>query len=126
MKPDFETKIMKNSRIALIVLLSTVFVVAANAAPKHRNDSGRLLNGQIVNHNGAPLADSVVYLTNMRTRVVKSYIVGADGAYHFPALTPNIDYEVYAQYKERKSETKTLSQFDDRPVVSINLKIDAR
>lgn len=117
---------MKNSRIALIVVLSAVFVMAANAAPKHRDDSGRLLNGQIVNHNGAPLADSVVYLTNMRTRVVKSYIVSADGAYHFPALTPNIDYEVYAQYKGLKSETKTLSQFDDRPVVSINLKIDAR
>jgi hypothetical protein len=122
---------MKNSRIALIVLplivvLSAVFVLAANAAPKHRDDSGRLLNGQILDHAGAPLPDSVVYLTNMRTRVVKSYIVGADGAYHFPALTPNIDYEVFAQYKERKSETKTLSQFDDRPTVSINLKIDAR
>lgn len=117
---------MKNSRIALIVILTAVFVMAANAAPKHRDDSGRLLNGQIMNHNGAPLPDSVVYLTNMRTRVVKSYIVGADGAYHFPALTPNIDYEVYAQYKGLKSETKTLSQFDDRPVVSINLKIDAR
>ncbi len=120
---------MKNSRIALVVLigvLSAVFVVAASAAPKHRDDSGRLLNGQISNHNGAPLADSVVYLTNMRTRVVKSYIVSGDGTYHFPALTPNIDYEVYAQYKGLKSETKTLSQFDDRPTVSINLKIDTR
>ena len=72
------------------------------------------------------IPDSVVYLTNMRTRVVKSYIVGVDGAYHFPALTPNVDYEVYAQHKGLKSETKTLSQFDDRPVVSINLKIDAK
>jgi carboxypeptidase family protein len=117
---------MKNSRIAFIVFFLAVFVVAANAEPKRRNDSGRLLNGQIVNHNGTPLADSVVYLTNMRTRVVKSYIVSADGAYHFPALTPNVDYEVYAQYRGLKSETKTLSQFDDRPVVSINLKIDMR
>jgi hypothetical protein len=121
-----EIKTMKNSRIALIAALTVLLVVAANAAPKHRDDAGRLLNGQIFNHNGAPLPDSVVYLTNMRTRVVKSYIVGVDGAYHFPALTPNVDYEVYAQHKGLKSETKTLSQFDDRPVVSINLKIDAK
>jgi hypothetical protein len=35
-----------------------------------------------------------------------------------------VDYEVYAQFKGQKSDTKTLSQFDDRAEVSINLKVD--
>jgi hypothetical protein len=68
----------------------------------------------------------VVYLANTRTRAVKTFIVGQDGEYRFPALSPNVDYEVYAQYKDRKSDTKTVSQFDTRPTVNINLKVDTK
>jgi hypothetical protein len=68
----------------------------------------------------------VVYLTNSRTRAVKTYIVGEDGTYRFPSLAANIDYEVYAQFNGRKSDTKTVSQFDNRQQLNINLKIDTR
>jgi len=53
-------------------------------------------------------------------------IVSQDGSYRFPSLQPNIDYEVYAQHNGHKSESKTVSQFDDRPQVLINLKIDTK
>ena len=72
------------------------------------------------------LPNAVVYLTNTRTRAVKTYIVGPDGGYRFPALSPNIDYEIYAQFNGRKSDTKTVSQFDNRAQVSINLKVDTK
>jgi hypothetical protein len=72
------------------------------------------------------LPNAVVYLTNTHTRSVKTYIVGPDGTYRFPALQPSIDYEVYAQFNNRKSHTKTVSQFDDRQQVYISLKIDAK
>ena len=68
----------------------------------------------------------MVYLSNTHTRAVKTYIVGQDGAYRFPALSPNIDYEVYAQFNGRKSDTKTVSQFDNRQQLNINLKVDTR
>jgi Carboxypeptidase regulatory-like domain len=97
------------------------------ACGKDKNkDTGRLLTGKVVDKRDNPLPDSVVYLSNTRTRAVKSYIVGADGQYHFPELSPNIDYEVYAQYKDLKSDTKTVSQFDDRKAVNLNLRIDTK
>ena len=71
-----------------------------------------------------PLPDAIVYLTNTRTRAVKTYIVGADGTYRFPALSTAIDYEVYAQYKNFKSDTKSVSQFDDRSQVYLDLKVN--
>ena len=118
---------MKKSHIVVAVVFALLaLAVVANAVPKHKEDVGRSLNGKVLNHEDRALPDSVVYLTNTRTKVVKSYIVGPDGSYRFPALAPNVDYEVYAQFKGQKSETKTLSQFDDRPEVSINLRIDAR
>jgi hypothetical protein len=93
---------------------------------KDKNAVGRLLTGKALDHHDNPLPNAIVYLTNTRTRAVKSYIVGADGSYRFPELSPNIDYEVYAQYKGQKSDTKTVSQFDDRTVVNIILHIDMK
>jgi protocatechuate 3,4-dioxygenase beta subunit len=89
-------------------------------------DKTRLLIGKVLDANDSPLPDAVVYLTNTHTRAVKTYIVGADGTYRFPALQPSIDYEVYAQYNNHKSHTKTVSQFDDRQQVYIDLKINAK
>jgi hypothetical protein len=72
------------------------------------------------------LPDAVVYVTNTRTRSVKTYIVGTDGTYRFPSLSTGVDYEVYAQYKGHKSDTKSVSQFDDRSQVYLDLKVDTR
>lgn len=84
-----------------------------------------MLFGKVLDRQDNPVADAVVYLTNTRTRDVKSYIVGQDGTYRFPALSTAVDYEIYAQFKGKKSDTKSVSQFDDRPQVYLNLKIDA-
>jgi hypothetical protein len=56
---------------------------------------------------------------------VKTYIVGQDGTYRFPGLS-TADYEVYAQYSDHKSGTRSVSQFDDRSQVYIDLRVDAK
>jgi hypothetical protein len=89
-----------------------------------KQDKTRLLSGKVLDGGDNPVANSVVYLTNTHTRSVKTYIVGPDGTYRFPALQPSVDYEVYAQSNSSKSRTKTVSQFDDRQQVYIDLKIE--
>jgi Carboxypeptidase regulatory-like domain len=116
----------KHRVVALMVLLTGLALASLPAVAKDNSEAGRLLTGRVVDKQDAPLASSVVYLANTRTRAVKTFIVGQDGTYRFPALSPNVDYEVYAQYKDRKSDTKTVSQFDTRPTVNINLKIDMK
>jgi hypothetical protein len=110
----------------LCLLIIGWCAVAAAAPDKKEKPVGRLLFGKVLDHQDNPLPDSVVYVTNTRTRAVKTYIVGADGAYRFPALSTAVDYDVYAQYKGHKSDTKSVSQFDDRSQVYIDLKIDTR
>ncbi len=113
---------------ALIVVLTLLVVsLAASGEPfEKKGDNSRVLQGRVTDRQDGALANAVVYLTNTRTRAVKTYIVGQDGEYRFPSLSPNIDYEVYAQFNGRKSDTKTVSQFDNRPQVNINLKVDTR
>ena len=109
-----------------LMIMAGLLALPSAYSEKGKGETSRLLTGKVMDSDEAPLPNSVVYLTNTRTHVVKTYIVGQDGLYHFPALSSNIDYEVYAQFKGRKSDTKTLSQFDNRYQVNINLKIDTK
>ena len=108
---------------ALLVALGAV----SSAAPDKKDKTvGRLLYGKVLDPQDSPLPDAVVYVTNTRTRAVKTYIVGPDGTYRFPALSTAVDYEVYAQYNGHKSDTKSVSQFDDRSQVYVDLKVNPR
>jgi hypothetical protein len=113
--------------VAWGALALCLFGAATGArADKKEKSVGRLLYGKVLDGQDNPIPDAVVYVTNSRTRAVKTYIVGADGTYRFPALSTAVDYEVYAQYNGHKSDTKAVSQFDDRAEVYLDLKIDAR
>jgi Carboxypeptidase regulatory-like domain len=110
--------------LVMVALTGSVFAAPAQLFGRDtKQDKTRLLSGKVLDSGDNPMPNAVVYLTNTRTRAVKTYIVGPDGTYRFPALQPSIDYEVYAQFDNRKSGTKTVSQFDDRTQVYISLKI---
>ncbi len=109
------------SACALLLVIS----VTGAALDKKDKQQGRLLSGKVLDQQDNPVVGAIVYLTNTRTHAVKTYIIGQDGTYRFPGLS-TVDYEVYAQYNSRKSDTKSVSQFDDRPQVYIDLKVDTR
>jgi hypothetical protein len=117
--------VMKAAALLSVVLVA--LCASLNALPDKKEKAvGRLLYGKVLDGNDNPLSDAVVYVTNTRTRAVKTYIVGKDGGYRFPALSTAVDYEVYAQFNNHKSDTKSVSQFDDRSQVYLVLKIDTR
>jgi hypothetical protein len=108
--------------VAFLVVVS----IAAHAAPdKKDKQQGRLLYGKVLDQQDNPVVNAVVYLTNTRTHAVKTYIIGQDGTYRFPGLS-TVDYEVYAQYNDRKSDTKSVSQFDDRSQVYVDLRVNTQ
>ena len=113
---------LKNAALIAAALFLALSVAAHAAPDKKDKQQGRLLFGKVLDQGDNPVVNAVVYLTNSRTHAVKTYIVGQDGTYRFPGLT-TVDYEVYAQYNDRKSDTKSVSQFDDRSQVYVDLKI---
>ena len=117
--------VLKNASL----VAGTVFLalsVAAHATPdKKEKQQGRLLYGKVLDQQDNPVAGAIVYLTNTRTHAVKTYIVSQEGTYRFPGLS-TVDYEVYAQYNGHRSDTKSVSQFDDRPQVYIDLRVATR
>src|SRR3979490_3036603 len=102
-----ETRLVTILPVAMCVLVALGAV--AHASPDKKDKAvGRLLYGKVLDHQDNPVPNAVVYLTNTRTRAVKTYIVGPDGTYRFPALSTAVDYEVYAQYNGHKSDTKSV------------------
>ncbi len=122
----------KTFALALLLMLSG-FAVAQltlgsngiSMPKKEKPITSRTLVGQVTDAGDQPLGDAIVYLKDMKTLAIKSYVSQKDGSYRFPALSLNVDYEVYAAQKDgKKSQTKKLSQFDGRPDPRINLKIE--
>ena len=85
----------------------------------------RELTGSVLDRSDVPVEQAIVYLKNTRTLVVKTFITGKDGKYRFPALAQNVDYDVYAEKAGKKTDTKTLSSFDSRAQININLRMDS-
>jgi len=93
------------------------------APEKQKGPQLRSVNGRVTAGEDAPLKDAIVYIKNTRTLAVKTYIADDAGKYQFNALLPSVDYEIFAESKGKKSDTRTLSSFDSRKDVTINLKI---
>src|SRR5260370_40542494 len=97
---------MKTGRILLAALLTITLTALPSFAKEKDSTPGRLLTGKVLDKQDNPVVNAVVYVTDTRTRAVKTYIVGADGTYRFPALAANVDYEIYAQAEGKTSDTK--------------------
>jgi carboxypeptidase family protein len=124
---------MKRSVLVMVAMATLVTAGAAQLAflsstvvADKNQDQGRNVTGQVMTKAEAPLPDAVVYLKNTKTLTIKSFITEKDGGYRFHGLSPNIDYEIYADYQGQKSPTKTISSFDNRNNITLNIRIDTK
>lgn len=117
-------RIVRTLCSALILSALTLQPFVFRAAAQKKDDiHQRTLTGHVFNRQDQPLAKAVVYLKNTKSLAVKTYISENDGSFRFPELSPNVDYEVYAEHEGARSDTKTLSSFDSRKQVNLTLRI---
>jgi hypothetical protein len=83
------------------------------------------LDGKVYGNGGAPLASAIVYLQDSRSNNIRTFIATQDGSYRFGQIAPDLDYTVWAKYKDAKSPTKTISAYDSRKQLTIDLHIKA-
>lgn len=70
-----------------------------------------------------PIANGIVYLQDKKNNNVRTQITDAQGQYHFSGLDASADFELHAEYKHRKSSRRTVSSFDSRKDIEVNLTI---
>lgn len=106
--------------------LATVTSAPEPLVQRDKESQTKTLTGNVVGEGDAPLPQSVVYLKNMKTLAVKSFIADENGGFRFYALSPNTDYQVYAEYNGQRSGTKTVSGFDSKTKVEMTLKVEVK
>lgn len=118
---------MRNARrFFCLVAVLAVLAAAANAQDKKHEAQLRTVHGVVIDKSDNPLSGSVVFLKNMRTNSVRSSYTDDTGNYRFSGLDPNADYELHAEKEDAKSATRTVSSFDSRKDIVLNLKVDKK
>ena len=127
MRTDPARRSLRNTAIPVILALA----LAASASLVRRASAQersqlRTVHGKVLDPNNNPVANGIVYLHNKKTNTVRTYISEANGSYRFSGLDPNVDFEIHAEYKRAKSSRHTISSFDDRRDIEINLVVNKK
>ena len=114
------------ARVLVLALLAFASTGLAQKSRKGDDQNNRSVQGSVTTAEDTPLAGAVVKLKNTKTLQIRSFITKEDGSYYFNGLSPDVDYELRADYQGSSSPTKTLSSFDSRKTATINLKLNKK
>jgi hypothetical protein len=131
--PDPNGGIVKSYRRNVVGFLSAILLfgiaLAGTSQDKKQEKKDaqlRTVHGPVLDSKQNPVADSVVYLKNLRTQDVKTHIADESGVYRFSGLDPNVDYEIHAEHGDTSSATHSISSFDSRKDIEVVLKLDKK
>ncbi len=107
-------------RGALLCLVLFVLVLPFAAA---QAVTTRTIQGTVLGPNDQVLSGAIVYLKNTQSKDILTYITQSNGKYLFGYTPANVDMQIWAAYKGRKSPVRTISSFVTRSKVVVDLHI---
>jgi len=118
-------------QIAAILFLSLLVAIPAraqddSASQKKAESQLKVLHGSVIDKSENPVPSGVVYLKNVKSQAVKTYIADDSGNYRFSGLDPNVDYEIHAEHDDMTSSVRTISSFDSRRDIEVTLKLSKK
>ena len=111
---------------AAILLAICALAAFSQGGGKKGDEQNRSVKGSVHTPDDQSANGAVVQLKNTKTLQVRSFITKDDGTYYFHGLSPDVDYELKADFQGASSGTKTLSSFDSRKEAIINLKLNPK
>ncbi len=115
-----------HQRLLFIGVALSVLASISTGQSAKKEAQLRTVHGVVTDKSETPIPAGIVFLKNTRTNAVHSYIADDKGNYRFSGLDPNADYEVHAEKDGAKSSTRTISSFDSRKDIVLNLKIEKK
>jgi protocatechuate 3,4-dioxygenase beta subunit len=108
-------------RVAALTLACGVLPLAAHAQAKPA--VRHTVEGTVIDGAKAPVVGAVVYLENPKSLDVQSYLTDAKGYFHFSQISPQTDYEVWAEQNGVETKHKFISQFSNHVHFKFILKL---
>ncbi len=104
--------------------LSAICLLQATTASAQHGPVQRTVDGVVQNNAGGSVKGAVVYLKDTKSLSVKSFVSTDAGTFHFSQLSPDTDYDVWAELQGKKSKTRSISQFNSKTQFTYTLKIE--
>jgi hypothetical protein len=117
---------LSRSMLAAVLALACAATLPGQNKKEKDDPTVRSLQGQVVDSDDKPAAGAVVQLKDTRTLQVRSFIAQANGEYRFSGLRADTDYEVKADFNGMSSDNRRLSNFDNRKIATVNLKLNKK
>lgn len=119
---------MRTVRFRFFIALVAGALLALSSPAQKPKDEAQLktVRGVVLDKSENAIVNAVVFLKNLHNNQVRSYIADNKGNYRFSGLDPNTEYEVHAEKDGEKSQTRSVSSFDSRLDIVLNLKIDKK
>jgi hypothetical protein len=84
------------------------------------------VQGVVMDAGGRPIAGAVVQIEDLTLLQIRSFVTMANGRYHFCCLSFDREYQLRARYGRVWGSPKTLSMFNSRKQVTLNLGVDLK
>ncbi len=110
---------------AIAALALAVCVLTSGVAPmaEAQNLGQRAVNGTVVDGDSAAVSGATVFLQDEKTKSIRSYTTTKEGRFRFTQVNMPEDYDLWAEKDGKKSATKTISSWDTRKEVEVELKL---
>jgi hypothetical protein len=118
-------------QVAAVLFVGLLVALPARAqdeskAQKKAEAQLKVVHGSVIDKSENPMPASVIYLKNVKSQAVKTYIADESGNYRFSGLDPNVDYEIHAEHDDMTSSIRTVSSFDSRRDIEVTLKLSKK
>lgn len=102
-----------------VVPYGRIFAPASHA----QNLGQRAVNGTVVDDTSTPVLGATVFLRNTKSKSIRSYTSTKDGRFRFVQVNMQEDYDLWAEKDGKKSPVKTVSSWDTRKELEMELKL---
>ncbi len=119
--PRSRPRRLRSLGITVALTLGSVLSVTlhAQAKPAVRHT----IEGNVMNGAKTPVIGAVVYLENPKSLDVSSYLTDDKGYFHFSQISPQTDYELWAEQNGVETKHKFISQFSSHVHFHFILKL---